>query len=227
MISGAAIKGGVVGLVVAIALLPASLDAVARWRTAQAAEARLGATLARVPAAPPALDATVARVRAAAARGGVLVEQADAGSGRLRLRLSGAQRAVIALADGLERDGLQFVRWSLAIDGGALRLDGEAVAASARPSAPLARAYARSLFGAGENGIMESDAAPPDAPELVGVAGRIGRDAVALVRAADGATRTLAIGEGVDGWTLESLAIDAAFFTRGGQRARVPLPTGE
>ena len=52
------------------------------------------------------------------------------------------------------------------------------------------------------------------------------QDAVALVRSGD-ATRTIAVGEAVDGWTLESLAIDAAYFARGGQRARVPLPAGE
>ncbi|URW74588.1 hypothetical protein M9980_08355 [Sphingomonas donggukensis] len=94
------------------------------------------------------------------------------------------------------------------------------------PAAPdLARAYARPLFG----GAASAPAAgtPADAPELAGIVGRIGRDAVAMVRGADGRTRTLDVGESVDGWTLESLAIDAAFFTRGGQRARVALPMGE
>lgn len=47
---------------------------------------------------------------------------------------------------------------------------------------------------------------------------------MALVKASDGTTRTLAIGESVDGWSLASLAIDAAFFTRGAERVRVPLP---
>ncbi len=41
-----------------------------------------------------------------------------------------------------------------------------------------------------------------------------------------GATRTLKVGESVDGWTLASLAIDAAFFTRGAERVRVALPAG-
>jgi hypothetical protein len=68
---------------------------------------------------------------------------------------------------------------------------------------------------------------PADAPALVGVVGRLGEDAVALVRTAQGSTRALRIGESVDGWTLASLAIDAAFFTRGAQRVRVPLPAGE
>ena len=43
-------------------------------------------------------------------------------------------------------------------------------------------------------------------------------------RNADGSIRTLRIGESVDGWTLQSLAIDAAYFTRGGERVRVALP---
>ncbi|MDG2533975.1 hypothetical protein P6144_09985 [Sphingomonas sp. HITSZ_GF] len=88
----------------------------------------------------------------------------------------------------------------------------------------LARAYERPLFG-----TAEPAEAPSDAPQLVGIVGRLNVDAVALVKASDGATRTLRVGESVDGWSLASLAIDAAFFTRGGERVRVPLPieTGE
>lgn len=84
---------------------------------------------------------------------------------------------------------------------------------------PLARAYERPLFGA-----SEPAAAPADAPQLVGVVGRLNVDAVALVKSSDGSTRTLRVGESVDGWGLASLAIDAAFFTRGNERVRVPLP---
>ena len=84
--------------------------------------------------------------------------------------------------------------------------------------------YERPLFAAP---VEQADAAlPEDAPQLVGIVGRLGEDAVALVRGGDGATRTLRVGESVDGWQLASLAIDAAFFTRGAQRARVPLPAG-
>jgi hypothetical protein len=85
---------------------------------------------------------------------------------------------------------------------------------------PLAAAFTGPMFAA------NTDAAPsaPDAPALVGVVGRLMQDAVALVRTADGTTRTLAPGESVDGWRLESLAADAAYFTRGNQRARVPMP---
>lgn len=80
------------------------------------------------------------------------------------------------------------------------------------------RVFERPLFAA-----AEASAAPADAPVLTGIAGRLNRDAVALVRAADGSARTLAVGESVDGWRLESLAIDAAFFTRGRERVRVAI----
>lgn len=88
----------------------------------------------------------------------------------------------------------------------------------------LAAAFERPLFGAPQ--AAEDSALPGDAPALVGIVGRLGADAVALVRTADGTTRALQIGESVDGWQLASLAIDAAFFTRGAQRVRVPLPVG-
>ncbi|WP_029935658.1 hypothetical protein [Sphingomonas sp. UNC305MFCol5.2] len=89
---------------------------------------------------------------------------------------------------------------------------------------PLAAAFERPLFGAPAQ--AEDAALPGDAPALVGIVGRLGADAVALVRTTDGTTRALQVGESVDGWQLASLAIDAAFFTRGAQRVRVPLPAG-
>lgn len=93
--------------------------------------------------------------------------------------------------------------------------------AAPSPAPALAAVYERPLFGVAGEG--EAPALPADAPALVGVVGRLGADAVALVRTGDG-TRALQIGESVDGWQLASLAIDAAFFTRGAQRIRVPLP---
>lgn len=91
------------------------------------------------------------------------------------------------------------------------------LAAPAAPS-PLRAAFARTLFAP-----PTADALPADAPQLLGVVGRLGRDAVALVRGNEG-TRTLSPGDSIDGWQLRSLAIDAAYFTRGGQSARVPMP---
>lgn len=90
---------------------------------------------------------------------------------------------------------------------------------------PLAAVFERPLFSSIAS--EPADTLPQDAPALIGIAGRIDRDAVALVRSSEGSARTLAIGESVDGWRLESLAIDAAFFTRGRERVRVPLPAGE
>jgi hypothetical protein len=89
--------------------------------------------------------------------------------------------------------------------------------------AALVAIYERPLFG---NASVEAGEAPADAPQLAGIVGRLGGDAVALVRTSDGTTRALRIGESVDGWQLVSLAIDAAFFARGTQRVRVPLPAG-
>lgn len=94
---------------------------------------------------------------------------------------------------------------------------------AAPPQAPLAAAFDRTLFGSPP---AETSETPVDAPDLVGIVGRLDRDAVAIVRTADGTSRTLKVGDGVDGWKLESLAIDAAFFTRGTERQRVPLPAG-
>ncbi|MBB5710719.1 hypothetical protein [Sphingomonas xinjiangensis] len=106
------------------------------------------------------------------------------------------------------------------------------IAATGQPLSPLAPAappalqavYERPLFATPAE--QADTALPADAPQLVGIVGRLGEDAVALVKGADGATRTLRVGESVDGWQLASLAIDAAFFTRGSQQARVPLPAG-
>lgn len=87
------------------------------------------------------------------------------------------------------------------------------------PMPPLTAIYARDLFAPADGG----DAAPADAPALVGIAGRLNRDAMALVRLSDGGSRSLKVGDSVDGWRLESLAIDAALFTRGRERVRVAM----
>lgn len=98
-----------------------------------------------------------------------------------------------------------------------------AIGTVAPPPQPAIRAvYTRALFNP-----VEGESAPADAPALTGIAGRLNRDAVALVRIADGSARTLKIGESVDGWRLESLAIDAAFFTRGRERVRVAMGGGD
>lgn len=87
---------------------------------------------------------------------------------------------------------------------------------------PLRHVFDRPLFAAPADAAL-----PADAPQLTGIVGRLGSDAVALVRTAGGSSRSLAIGDSVDGWMLESLSIDAALFRRGGQQARVPLPAAD
>lgn len=88
------------------------------------------------------------------------------------------------------------------------------------PVPPVPGLYSRTIF-AGAGASM--DVLPGDAPTLSGIAGRLGTDAVAMVRTAEGTTRTLAIGESIDGWTLVSLSINAAYFTRGSERLRVAI----
>lgn len=128
------------------------------------------------------------------------------------------------IAAGLIAVGVPALVLGLAPDPAAGPEGASALLAPAPPPA-VQSVYTRDLFAAA--GVPEAEAPPPaDAPQLVGIVGRIGSDAVALVRGAGG-TRSLAIGESVDGWTLEALSIDAAAFTRGGQRIRVPLPAGE
>ena len=84
------------------------------------------------------------------------------------------------------------------------------------PLPPPEALYRRMLFG-----VEAAPAVPGDAPELLGIVGRIDADAVAMVRAGDGSTRSLRPGESVDGWRLEALAADAASFARGGETVRV------
>jgi hypothetical protein len=90
------------------------------------------------------------------------------------------------------------------------------------PIRELSTLYTRPVFAipTGDSG------ASPDQPDLVGVFGRIGRDAVAIVRMGDGTTRTLGLGDSVDGWRLEALSADAAAFRRGNRQLRIAVPGG-
>lgn len=136
--------GAGAGLLLAALLAPATGTALGKLGAARAERAQLTAQLAGPQSAPAPLlvsglsgDTTqlVATIRERARSGGVLVEEASDVSppGRLvvlRLRLSGPEKAVVALADALERDTplIRLRGWRLAgIDGG-VRLTGEAVA---------------------------------------------------------------------------------------------------
>jgi hypothetical protein len=66
-----------------------------------------------------------------------------------------------------------------------------------------------------------------DAPQLVGVVGRLPDNAIAMVRSRDGKTATLAPGQSHEGWTLVTLSPDAALFAKGERRVRSFLAAGD
>ncbi|HEY0623463.1 hypothetical protein [Sphingomonas sp.] len=127
----------------ALGKLARAREAVAAMRAAASAPARapvpLTAAALRAPGGSEAAAAGLlaARVRKLAAEGGVLVEQAagvpgGAGLVRLQLRMSGPDKAVVALTDRIEREAplLRFAAWrASALPDGGLRVEGEAVAA--------------------------------------------------------------------------------------------------
>lgn len=145
--------GGGLGLLAVLLLVPATGTALGELEQARDDRAEAVAAAAKPHGASPALvagglrviaagergaaDAVAARVRTLAARNGVLVEQAQplkggAGIGRVRLRLSGSSAAVVAMVDRLERASplVRLVSWeAVALDGGGVRIEGEAVGA--------------------------------------------------------------------------------------------------
>ncbi|WP_343521021.1 hypothetical protein [Sphingomonas sp.] len=146
----AGIGGGLAALALLAPAAGTALGKLARAReSAAAAQAAvtaprpapvpLVASRLRVPGgnAAAAMRTLAGRVRRLAAEGGVLAEQVapgpmDAGLVRLRVRLSGPGKAVVALADRIEREAplTRFAAWRVtALPEGSLRLEGEAVAA--------------------------------------------------------------------------------------------------
>lgn len=142
------IGAGLVGLVVLSPFTGAALGdlAAARAQHARIVQAAvLPERRAPILAKGSALDAVdaaagraamMARVQRLAKAGGVLVEEtsaADAPEGlvALRLRASGAEKAVLAFADAFERERplMRFRSWKLEPIAGGVRLTAEAVAA--------------------------------------------------------------------------------------------------
>lgn len=140
------------GLAAALLLAPATGTALGKLARARQARTQAAALIEAPPRIMPLVAAAqrvsatdeaaaarfvAARVRALAAQGGVLVEQvqlvpARGGLVRVRLRLSGPDKAVVALADRLERDAplVRMNRWTvMALGKGDVRLEGEAVSA--------------------------------------------------------------------------------------------------
>jgi len=135
--------GAGAGLLIAALLAPATGTALGKLGAVRAERARLTAQLAAPQGAPPPLVVSglalggdlAANIRERARSGGVLVEEiADVSpAGRLavfRLRFSGPEKAVLALADSLERDTplVRLRGWRLAGIEGGVRLTGDAVA---------------------------------------------------------------------------------------------------
>ncbi len=144
--------GAGAGLLAALLLAPAAGTALGKLATARVEHARLAAVAASpaanlYPLAPDlmlrAADLAAARavmmirVQSLARAGGVLVEETSAvpaveGLAVLRIRISGAEKAVIVLADALERARplTRLRRWRLdPVPGGGVRLRGDLVAA--------------------------------------------------------------------------------------------------
>jgi len=134
------------GLLLAAILAPATGTALGKLATARADRAKLTEQLA-APESNAALvapglaltggeDSVIARIKERARGGGVLVEEATvlkSGGSLLvvRFRISGAEKAVIALADSLERE-VPLVRlrtWKLVAIPGGVRLTADAVGA--------------------------------------------------------------------------------------------------
>ncbi len=138
--------GAGAGLLLALLLAPATGAALGKLAAARTDRAMLAAQLAAPQGPPPPLVVSglalegdgarlAANIRERARSGGVLVEEAAdiTGPGRvvvLRLRLSGPEKAVLALADSLERDAplVRLRSWRLMGIAGGVRLTGEAVA---------------------------------------------------------------------------------------------------
>ncbi|MGN7159306.1 hypothetical protein [Sphingomonas sp. SAFR-052] len=138
-----------IALGIAALLAVPTANALADLATARAdrAAARAEATAPPAPvtviaATSPADDAEDAarrlatRIRADAARGGVLIESLAADPAApvplaiLTLRASGSEKAVVAFADNLERDGppVRMAAWRLTAAPGGVRLDARLVA---------------------------------------------------------------------------------------------------
>ncbi|MFZ5746579.1 MAG: hypothetical protein ACOY45_02850 [Pseudomonadota bacterium] len=140
--------GAGAGLLLALAVAPmvgTALGMLARARAAHAALAAAHAALARPPVPLVAADAAIpatddraarewaaARIREQARAGGVLAEEvaplrAPDGLVAVRLRLSGPEKAVVAMADALERGAplMRLREWRIEpAGGGAVRLTG-------------------------------------------------------------------------------------------------------
>ena len=197
----------------------------------------------------PATDAAEAQRRLArrlgdfASAAGVRLSLSPLASGldglvsvRLEARGSEDRLHAFALAAEAPPSPLRFTSWGIASDGaGALRLAADISAPWRTNPAPDAvrlieapaagRSPARTLFAT--DSPQDARPAADAPPELVGIAGRLPDDAVALVRLPDGSTHDLRIGETVNGWRLAAIAVDRVRFAKGKRQREMVLPTRE
>jgi hypothetical protein len=143
--------GGAAGTALALLLIPSTGGALHELNAARVARGNLAALAASPPGASSPLApslalaardsdaarrALAARVERLARSGGVLVESVEGVSApspiaMVRVRLSGGDKAVIALADAItrERPLMRFQTWRIVpAEGGGIRLTGEIVA---------------------------------------------------------------------------------------------------
>jgi hypothetical protein len=142
--------GAGAGLLVVALLASLTGQALAELAAARAARAQLAHAVTQSERLPPIAGpgvalaapdgaagraAMMARLQRFAKAGGVLVEETNAvdapdGLVALRVRVSGAEKAVLALADAFEREQplMRFRSWSIVPVAGGVRLSAEAVA---------------------------------------------------------------------------------------------------
>jgi hypothetical protein len=161
-----------------------------------------------------------------------LIPLASAFPGQVRLKLAARadEASLRRFARAVEQSGLlQIGRWTIASAGdGNITLSAEVAAnwrkdAQPLPAVPLAPAETgRTLFAS----VATPDAAPisGDMPELVGIAGRIPDDAVAMLRLASGTTRALGRGAVADGWRITAIAADRVTLVKDGRVHVAVLP---
>jgi hypothetical protein len=138
--------GAGAGLVLMLALAPVTGTALGKLSAARAELARQQAAATGPEPQPAALvvpalasggdpASLAARIRDRAHNAGVLVEEIKLTQGKgalikARISVSGTEKAVVALADALERSTplLRFRGWRIAPIAGGLRLTGDAIA---------------------------------------------------------------------------------------------------
>lgn len=171
---------------------------------------------------------------------------APAGIVRARIVARGEEARLRAFAHAIE-DGvpiLRWTRWSIAAGAGGrllltadvaapVRLRGGPAGHGAPPPAAIARAAlpltpamaTRPLFAAPADEALSGIVAPEDAaPELIGIAGRLPDDAVAMLRFGDGTTRSLSRGAQAGGWRVLAIAADRVRLAHDGREQIAVLP---